>query len=378
MKVISKIKHSNGKREIHLFGKKIFSYKKIKKYLYNGCDTLSYYEKALIKKSPLWDPLWYIRKYHNDMNLENSLNYWITQGYKNNEDPSPLVDVKYLNKILENNFTPQILITYLMHNAPFSLTNKNGYKSDNDKQRIADYLEYKKNRKSKSVVYTCITNDYDDIREIAALKVINKDWDYVCFTDNKKDIEQKQIGIWDIRPLEFDKLDNTRNNRWHKLNPHLLFPDYDESLYIDANINIISDYIFNLIEEKKSNFLVPKHFKNVCIYSEYDNVMSANLDVKEKILAELDIIKKDNMPRNYGFCENNILYRKHNEKTIKHIDEQWWKMVYKYAKRDQLSLAYLLWKNKISIESITFENARLSVDNFCVFGHRKDRILEEK
>ena len=31
MKIISKIKHSNGKREIHLLGKKILSYKKNKK-----------------------------------------------------------------------------------------------------------------------------------------------------------------------------------------------------------------------------------------------------------------------------------------------------------------------------------------------------------
>ena len=43
------------------------------------------------------------------------------------------------------------------------------------------------------------------------------------------------------------------------------------------------------------------------------------------------------------------------------------------AKRDQLSFAYLLWKNKINIKDSTFENSRLQIENFYVFGHKKGR-----
>lgn len=245
-----------------------------------------------------------------------------------------------------------------------------------DIQRIESYLAQKSSRKAKSVLYTCITNDYDDIEAIKTYKYINNDWDYVCFTDNQEHINQGQIGIWEIRPLQFCELDDTRNNRWHKLNPHLLFTEYEESIYIDPNINIITDRIFKIIQEKNQSFILPKHFKNECIFKEYRDVLKNNLDNADLINAELKLIKKDGMPKNYGFGENNILYRKHNLPEIIKIDSEWWEMVKNYAKRDQLSLAYLLWKNGINIKEITFKNSRLDPENFYVFAHKKGREVK--
>ena len=243
-----------------------------------------------------------------------------------------------------------------------------------DKKRIQVYQKYKKNRKAKSVVYTCITNDYDDLREIETYKYVDKDWDYICFSDNKKLIKQGKCGIWEIRPLQFQKLDNTRNNRWHKLLPHILFPDYEESIYIDANINILTGYLFNLVKNTDKLFIQPRHFKNNCIYSEYKDVIDLNLDNQEIVKKELDFIAKEGMPANYGFGENNILYRKHNNQKIIEIMNEWWHMVLTYSKRDQLSFAYLLWKHNIKLEDCTFENSRLQTDNFFVFEHKKGRV----
>ena len=75
------------------------------------------------------------------------------------------------------------------------------------------------------------------------------------------------------------------------------------------------------------------------------------------------------MPRNYGFCENNILYRKHNNDIIKKIDEEWWYMVKNYAKRDQLSLCYLLWKYGFNIKEMNINNSRKDHKNFQVLNH---------
>ena len=38
-------------------------------------------------------------------------------------------------------------------------------------------------RKYKKVVYTAITGNYD---ELITPEYINKDWDYICFTDNPR------------------------------------------------------------------------------------------------------------------------------------------------------------------------------------------------
>lgn len=249
----------------------------------------------------------------------------------------------------------------------------NWYKPQNDIKRINKYWQYKQTRKANGVIYTCITNNYDDICEIESYKYINKDWDYVFFTDNEEQIKQGKIGIWEVKPLQYKELDNTRNNRWHKLNPHLLFPDYKESIYIDANINILTPYLFNVIKNKDSSFVLPKHYKNKCIYSEYQDVLDFKLDNEEIINKELEIIKQAGMPKNFGFCENNILYRKHHDKTIKKIDEEWWYMVKNYAKRDQLALCYLLWKYGFDISKITFNNSRFNKKNLFLFPHKNGR-----
>lgn len=245
-----------------------------------------------------------------------------------------------------------------------------------DLLRIEAYLAQKPSRKAKSVLYTCITNDYDNIEEIKTYKYVNPDWDYICFTDNEEHIKQGQIGIWEIKPLQFMELDNVRNNRWHKLNPHILFPEYEESIYIDPNINILTEYLFRLIKKKNLPFIQPNHFKNTCVYQEYKDVLYNKMDDEKLIIDEYNLLKENKMPKRYGFGENNLLYRKHNLPLIVEIDTEWWEMVKNYAKRDQLSLAYILWKHKIRIKDIVFKNTRADKKNFYVFAHKKGREVK--
>lgn len=324
-------------------------------------------EKNIILNSGFWDPLWYVQKYHKNFNRIEAFEYWYNVGWKKGESPCKYINTEFCPKQVNP------VIAYLSKQFCFSPDNQNNYKQENDNLRIQEYLNYKKSRKAKLVVYTCITNDYDDLKEIEIYKYLNNNWDYVCFSDNENLIKQGQLGIWEVRPLQFAELDNTRNNRWHKLLPHRIFPEYEESIYIDANINILSSFLCDEIEKRHESFILPKHFKNLCIYSEYNDVKKAGLDEDKIIDSELEVIKQSGMPENFGFAENNILYRKHHEAQIVKIDEEWWSMVENYAKRDQLSLVYILWKNNINVNKITFENSRLLINDFYVFGHKKGR-----
>ena len=95
--------------------------------------------------------------------------------------------------------------------------------------------------KNKKVIYICITGNYD---QIINHDFVNHEYDYVCFTDNIP--KDRENYIWQFKPLQFNKLDNVRNNRWHKLHPHLLFSEYEESLYLDGNINIKNKNFFKI------------------------------------------------------------------------------------------------------------------------------------
>lgn len=154
--------------------------------------------------------------------------------------------------------------------------------------KIKEYVKYKNNRKAKGVIYTCITGGYDNLK---THKYINLDWDYVCFTDEKN---MKTDRVWDVRPLVFNKMDISRNNRWHKMHPHLLFPEYENSLYIDGNIRILSQKFFENLESKKESlFISTLHPKRNCLYEEAKICSEAKMEKKEIIDKQIEIIKGD-------------------------------------------------------------------------------------
>lgn len=204
----------------------------------------------------------------------------------------------------------------------------------------------------KSVLYTCITGNYD---RLSNHSFIHPDWDYVCFTDNPS-IKNNDNLSWQVKQLVFDKLDNVRNNRWHKMHPHILFPEYEKSVYIDANINIISKELFDDIDiavrdSKKMSF--GPHLSRKCVYDELDACLKLEKDDPEIMKKQIDLIRNDGFPENYGLFEGNVIYREHHDEDVIKIMNDWWWWVEYYSRRDQLSLTYVLWKNKYQISPLS-------------------------
>lgn len=228
---------------------------------------------------------------------------------------------------------------------------------------------------NKKVVYTVIAGRCDIMPVLH--DYINYEWDYVCFTDNKTLLKLKTFGAWKILPFAYSTLDDTRNARWHKTHPFLLFPKYDESLWIDANVNILTPYIFDIIEHSSKSLLIPEHYCRSSIYEEAEAVSFLQKDTQENISAMLNLVKNSDMPDNFGLNETNIIYRKHSGDINKLMDE-WWYYIENYSKRDQLSLSYVLWKNQVKIEDISIPNARIDDKNFKVFSHNPERTITGK
>ncbi|MDA0073387.1 DUF616 domain-containing protein [Brachyspira hyodysenteriae] len=241
-----------------------------------------------------------------------------------------------------------------------------------------EIIEIKENKSlNKKAIYTCITNGYDNL---IIHSYINNDWDYICFTDDNILIEKKTYGNWIIKPLAFEELDNTRNNRWHKFHPHVILNNYEESIYIDSNIDIKTSYLFKCIESMQdTDISISKHFIRDCLYEESDFVSKNNIDDISIIEKQIKIFKEDNFPEHYGLSENNCIYRKHNNKEIVSIMEDWWYWVKNYSKRDQLSLSYVLWKHNKELKYLTEVPIRFDTNNFKFFDHKKSdsTLIEE-
>ena len=321
-----------------------------------------------VRESGLWDAKYYISNHHPEMRTYDALRYYVTEGYKNKEKPSKIFDSeRYYCPIDINPISHFLNIGRYCYNPAFF---KNEFPAS--EKTINKYLEEKKQRKSNKVVYTCITNNYDSIEELKAFYYTDNSWDYICFTDNEEDVSKGEIGIWEIRPLVYKEADNSINNRYHKLKPHVILPEYEESVYLDANINVLTPKFFEMLNNTDKDILLPKHTNNIDLYKELLWAKNQGFQPPETLDKLYELIKQAGFPENYGMSENNIIYRRHKEPQIIEMMEEWWKYVSEYCKRDQASFAYVFWKNGRKFEDHTFENTRIDYKNFCVFTHKKE------
>lgn len=199
----------------------------------------------------------------------------------------------------------------------------------------------------KICVYTCITGNYDDLKEV---EVKEKNVDYLCFTNNKS----IKSNTWKIIYIDQENLDNQRLSRKIKMLGHpIISKNYDISVWMDASVifkKSVRDFVSKYL--KKNSFAAFKHTYRNCIYDEAIECVRLRKDSKVSILKTLDFLKSENYPKNNGLYEMTVFIKKHNDKKVIETMKLWFDMVCKYSKRDQLSFMYCAWKTGLKIDTI--------------------------
>ena len=134
-------------------------------------------------------------------------------------------------------------------------------------------------------------------------------------------------------------------------------------------MDILTNYLFEIINNTNKNILIPKHYCRDCIFDEIQAVKAIKKETEENLNKIKTYLDENNMPRNYGLNETNIIYRKHNNPQIIKLMDDWWYMIENYTKRDQASLSFVLRKNHIKPDEICFDNARIDRKNFKIYSH---------
>lgn len=231
-----------------------------------------------------------------------------------------------------------------------------------------------KNMDKKIVIYTAISSNYN---VLLSPSVTSKSFKYICFTDNYYIEKITNNTVWEIRPFpkHILKLDPTRKNRYIKTHPHILFPDYDISVYIDGNIDILSD-ISNIIDTNKIKCL--KHSVRNCIYTEGKECIKQKKAPEELIKSQLDKYREEGYPSDNGLIEGNIIVRAHKNPDVIKLMELWWNEILTKSGRDQLSFPYACWKSGVNYELLKNQNPR-ATDNTSCFEIRKNiRHIKKK
>ncbi len=194
----------------------------------------------------------------------------------------------------------------------------------------------------KKVIYTCLFGNYDILLQPL---VVDDSFDYVCFSN---DFEEKKNGVWEIRKLSVSqKHGSSWMSRYAKIQPHRVLQEYDFSVYIDANIQIIDSSFYDIINKRiEEGHLVNQvpHLISNCIYDEIRKTYFAGRVSWKEAKLHYRHLMNNNFPEQYGLFENNIILRKHNDKSVVVISEAWWNEYINYSKRDQFSLMYVYWK----------------------------------
>ena len=237
------------------------------------------------------------------------------------------------------------LINYLIAFKTQKKLNKisNGYSIEEIKYNTGNkkYNNY--------AVYTCITNNYDKIFEPYFLNT-----DYFLFTDN---LILDENSIWKKKniPDKIKKFKGNKINRYCKMHPFELLDGYDFSIYIDGNVQVVSDIsgLCDIAKESKCGIAMHQHPNRNCTNIEAKACEICHRGNIEKIHKQMMKYRKEKFPEKFGFCEATIIVCDLKNPVAKKIMSDWYDEFCKSeSERDQLALPYVIWKNGYNMSDI--------------------------
>ncbi len=224
-------------------------------------------------------------------------------------------------------------------------------------------------------VYTCIIGDYDDLRQ-PLVQDLRCDYYILSFEKPKKLGVYQWIDISDKVPANLK--DFTRVNRFCKMHPTMFFPQYEYSIYVDGSIQIQTK-VAHLIKRTGKIGIASygatyakdsyEHASALCVKKGYGEKMGV-----ERIKEQYQRYVKEGFPYQFGFTENGVMVREHNNKACIQVMETWWEEVLNNSRRDQLSFMYSVWKNGFIPQDIGYidDTFRNGPEFKCYPKHNKE------
>jgi len=204
--------------------------------------------------------------------------------------------------------------------------------------------------KPRKVIYTAMFGGFDKANDPI---VDLPGWDMLFFTDAKL-----KSNKWDIINVpQKEKFDSIQMSRQYKMFPHEYLQDYDLSLWVDASILIrqpIDEFVSLITNDVKMG--IYQHTSSwetelSCMYRWTDDI---------ELLEEMKLdYQKDGFDTESKIMSGNVILREHADAKLIEAMEFWWKKFNEYyIKRDQLGLAYSVWKKKLPVNFFPGLHAR--------------------
>ena len=218
----------------------------------------------------------------------------------------------------------------------------------------------------RRAVYTVLVGDFDTLLPPARLE---PGLAYIAFTDSQRSLP----APWQAQPLATVQRNPRMTSRWHKLHPHLLLPQHDQSLYIDANI-LIRDSLLPLFELALADapLALFRHPTRACVYDEAEAVKRLRYDDAAIVDAQMAFYRAQGLPPGEGLHFAGILFRRHDDPKLLAMQENWWRQLKIFSHRDQLSLSFMLRRH--GLRAADLPGAVTGNTWFVIGPHRRYRV----
>lgn len=247
------------------------------------------------------------------------------------------------------------------------------------KKKLAPYVKHSNSiespnyfSKHRIAVYTCIFGAYDDIYEPYCFP---NNIDYYIITDLKiaKKSRWKIVNI-SLYEKMIDGFSDVEKNRWFKMHPDIVFPQYRYSVYIDGNIVPVTDFTeyINRIKIETGTAMFWHKYNN-CVYQEalYNEYVVKKIPIEE-LHKHVEYLHSQKMPYDFGMTTCNVIARDHDNPMCKQIMSMWWEEFLTHSKRDQMSFPYVIWRLGLKMEDIAvLGNDVWDEDSLMILDHMK-------
>ena len=194
------------------------------------------------------------------------------------------------------------------------------------------------------VIYSGLFGRYDSIAPAPSLP----NADFVLFTDD----EHVVAPGWIIRQLPRGnsevKFSPEALNRQVKINPHLFFPEYSYSLYVDANLSIDGN-VMSLIRNRVRDLplVAFAHPERSSAFDEIEAVLLRGKGRVPALIEQWKFFREQGLPDSTGMIEARFMWRAHHDPSVRMLMEEWWKTYERFLSRDQPALAFAMWKTGV-------------------------------
>ena len=260
-----------------------------------------------------------------------------------------------------------------LRQAALSLTDLRSVLRPADRKKTAGSPDYFSD--ARIAVYTVILGGYDTVCEP---RCAPDNCDFYLISDTAAPAEGsvwKQMELPEAVRERIRDLSPAAANRFLKMLPHLLFPGYAWSVYLDGNLQLVTDPTEFINRMNPQGAMFHKHVSRDCVYEEA-NAILVQKKAPEEAMAELTkFLRAEGMPEHYGLLECPVIVRRHHQPECLRLMEAWWEMFERFPYRDQMLLPYVLWKRGISTEELAGlgDNVRR-----CPSFHRYKHAWQEK